>query len=221
VFHYPLCLCLLAQVIDFAYLPTAQRVVVVELSPFLPCTGPSLFSWKQDHDVLHHGPLEFRLKEEPHPFLQELVETNWEDRWRGEADRYTTFLQTAGHVEEASLPKFLCKSGLRDDTRRVNLLFVYGTLKRGFHWHHKYMFDAEWVGEACTVASWRLVVGDCGVPYLVDSGDGAVIRGQLWLVTDARLQVRAGHVDPGPLTLRGHVTPRDTEGSPRDTEDAT
>ena len=60
-------------------------------------------------------------------------------------------------------------------------LFVYGTLKRGFHWCSKYLHSrpssantegegervpAVYVGEAVSVSAHRLVVGACGVPYL-------------------------------------------------------
>jgi hypothetical protein len=84
---------------DFAYIPapaataantaatsttnttTADRVVVVELSPFLPCTGPALFSWTKPEDLqVMKGlkdptPLspEVRLNSTPHPALGELI----------------------------------------------------------------------------------------------------------------------------------------------------
>jgi gamma-glutamylcyclotransferase (GGCT)/AIG2-like uncharacterized protein YtfP len=54
-----------------------------------------------------------------------------------------------------------------------HLLFVYGTLKRGFHWNQKYLHSrgaggsgATFICEATTRERHRLVVGDSGVPYL-------------------------------------------------------
>ena len=48
-------------------------------------------------------------------------------------------------------------------------LFVYGTLKRGMHWHSKFLSHkgVHFCGEATTEAPVRLTVGKCGVPYLL------------------------------------------------------
>lgn len=68
---------------DFAYLPASDTVIVIEMSPFLPCTGAALFNWTLDHDQLHNGDtLEFRLKETLRPELDDLLEMNWDLRWR-------------------------------------------------------------------------------------------------------------------------------------------
>ena len=52
-------------------------------------------------------------------------------------------------------------------------LFVYGTLKRGMHWHSKFLAasagGAHFCGTATTVTPLRLTVGNCGVPYLLFS----------------------------------------------------
>lgn len=52
-----------SYVIDFAYLPKSDKVIVVEISPFLNCTGPAMFKWDKDGDILRNGPFEFRLNE--------------------------------------------------------------------------------------------------------------------------------------------------------------
>ncbi len=56
------------------------KFIVIEFSPFLPCTGASLFNWTSDIDVLEgRRGLEFRIKGEDqvHPQLDDLVEVNW------------------------------------------------------------------------------------------------------------------------------------------------
>ena len=40
-------------------------IVVIELNPFLPSTGPCLYSWTIDADVLAHGPFSYRVAERP------------------------------------------------------------------------------------------------------------------------------------------------------------
>ena len=33
---------------DFCYFPNEKRVRLIEISPFLPCTGPACFDWSKD-----------------------------------------------------------------------------------------------------------------------------------------------------------------------------
>jgi len=78
---------------DFAYLPKQDKVFVIEISPFLPCTGPALFHWTRDKELLLNGPLEFRLKAAHHVNVKQLVEGYWENQWKKESPPYTHLLQ--------------------------------------------------------------------------------------------------------------------------------
>jgi gamma-glutamylaminecyclotransferase len=64
------------------------------------------------------------------------------------------------------------------------LVFVYGTLKRGLS-NHRFMKGQRFLGEARTAPSYRLV--DCGgFPGMVGvENDGASIRGEVWEVDEA------------------------------------
>src|SRR5690349_14762355 len=49
-----------SYIMDFAYLASSHKMKMVEISPFLTCTGPALFKWTNDkcssltlHDVLN------------------------------------------------------------------------------------------------------------------------------------------------------------------------
>lgn len=70
----------------------------------------------------------------------------------------------------------------------THLVFVYGTLKRGFPNHH-YMTGARLVGEARTVDAWPLVVGGTWfTPYLIpEKGQGHRVAGELWEVPEAMM----------------------------------
>jgi len=63
-------------IVDFAVLGLLEdrRVAVVELNPFATTTGPALFNWRVDADVLAQGPLAFRVHEAPLAQIAELVE---------------------------------------------------------------------------------------------------------------------------------------------------
>ncbi|KAL6045761.1 Gamma-glutamylcyclotransferase family protein [Balamuthia mandrillaris] len=233
-----------SYVIDFGYLPQSKRCVVIELSPFLPCTGPALFSWSRDADLLHGRceQMEFRLKIEPllESQLEDLVEMNWEVRWKehaklpkywhfypplapsssssSSASSFSSsssrgllsylsrpFLHKGRAVAEAVTSKHRgtqkpcqekdTESKMENDYERGAegfLLFFYGTLKRGFHWNQKYLsHGATFLGDAQTVEAYPMVLGECGVPYLLGGlkpGEGLPIRGELWRVTSDTLQ---------------------------------
>jgi hypothetical protein len=69
-----------SYVVDIGYFPTKDTFTVIEFSPFLPCTGASLFNWTRDIDVMEGRlPMEFRIKaeEDVHPQMDDLVEINW------------------------------------------------------------------------------------------------------------------------------------------------
>jgi len=70
---------------------------------------------------------------------------------------------------------------------KQQLLFVYGTLKRGFV-RHPVLQDESFYGTAVTVNSYRLL--DCGsYPGLVSSDDGLAVQGEVYGVSDECLAV--------------------------------
>lgn len=75
------------------------------------------------------------------------------------------------------------------------LLFVYGTLKRGFPLH-KYMRDATFVAEARTTPSYHMWMPSKGwYPLLtVDLKNGVAIEGELWRISEV-LAVRLDQVE--------------------------
>ena len=223
----------LNYVFDCLYLPQENRCVLIELSPLLPCTGPALFHWKNDADLLARGPLTFRLKTElmethSHKALDELVETNWVDRWAKEVPHYRTFYDGCSPASPPPTPRLVLGRSppappiltLVNQWRRYQSLlwallvvlvlsagvwhwlewrdwkmlvstavaivwgawkwspppiprmrvpfdgqrlFVYGTLKRGFHWHSKFLSAARFVGKGVTCDRYPLVFGDSGI----------------------------------------------------------
>eukprot|EP01064_Diplonema_japonicum_P038607 TRINITY_DN940_c0_g1_i3.p1 TRINITY_DN940_c0_g1~~TRINITY_DN940_c0_g1_i3.p1 ORF type:complete len:163 (+),score=28.15 TRINITY_DN940_c0_g1_i3:43-531(+) len=73
------------------------------------------------------------------------------------------------------------------------LVFVYGTLKKGFYNHENVMKKRaecyEYIGDATTSEKYPLLLDVYAVPYLVrKSGMGHCISGELYQVTDEGLQ---------------------------------
>lgn len=86
-----------------------------------------------------------------------------------------------------------------------DLVFVYGTLKRG-HGNHRVMQQAggEFVGEALTAEKFPLVVD--GLPYLLDrSGEGHHVQGELYRVTDPEGWIRLDRLEGHPRFYRRRV----------------
>ena len=88
------------------------------------------------------------------------------------------------------------------------LVFVYGTLKRGYRLHH-HLADQSFVCEAETVSQYRLVkLG--WYPGLVRSAtnQGVCVQGEVWNITDECLvvldaveEVDSGLYERGPIQL--------------------
>ena len=173
---------------DFGFIPSTQEIVLVEMSPFFPCTGGSLFSWSADFEILKGKNLpkvEFRLKkeEEVHPQLEELVDINWDYRWQHPQSNYKTWFV----YEETKLEE------VNPSNNGKHFLFVYGTLKRGFQWNQKYLSErvgGKFVSPAVTIDKFPLFVGDSGVPYLVygKHENGKTIKGELWEINELCLK---------------------------------
>ena len=72
----------------------------------------------------------------------------------------------------------------------THLVFVYGTLKRGFPNYPAYMRGAEFLGACTTVEKFPLVLsGERWVPCMLDRpGDGSVVAGELFRVDDEGLR---------------------------------
>jgi gamma-glutamylcyclotransferase (GGCT)/AIG2-like uncharacterized protein YtfP len=253
-----------SYIIDIAYLPVSQRFTLIELSPFSPCTGPALFHWKFNKDILEGTYLSkqsggeeednwkeiiFRLKEEKdiHPDLKDLIEINWKHNWRQEKRPFDSYYETTVEdmAEQAQIQSEETENNIfrkmsnsvsgffsqlrstsvpsnpSDEKRKLaadntvvqekneeeqvspsstlHYLFVYGTLKSGFHWNTKYLhprLGAKYLSKARTVDSFALVLGDSGVPYLLGDIHSSSenrnplhqIVGELWEVDEGCLK---------------------------------
>lgn len=69
----------------------------------------------------------------------------------------------------------------------MNTVFVYGTLKRGFHNHNRHLANSgtTFLGKASTISKYDLVV--MGLPYLLPGEGEHRVRGELYEVSDAVL----------------------------------
>lgn len=66
----------------------------------------------------------------------------------------------------------------------VNLVFVYGTLKRGFPNHDEWMKPYKYIADSSTKRPFRLVVGEKYFSPILMEGDGNCITGELYEVSE-------------------------------------
>jgi len=86
---------------------------------------------------------------------------------------------------------------LKDDTEGVDLVFVYGTLKKGYG-NYRIMKEAggKFIGNAVTLDNFY-IMGGAGIPYVIESDDkefSSAICGELYKVKDFKpLDILEGH----------------------------
>ncbi|WP_193112100.1 gamma-glutamylcyclotransferase family protein [Sulfurimonas paralvinellae] len=68
-------------------------------------------------------------------------------------------------------------------------LFVYGTLKQGFHNHHL-LADAEFICNAASKQNYPMVNTEEYFPYLIDNeGHGYNVKGEVYRIDEAILEM--------------------------------
>jgi gamma-glutamylcyclotransferase (GGCT)/AIG2-like uncharacterized protein YtfP len=92
-------------------------------------------------------------------------------------------------------------------SKRMHTIFIYGSLKRGFH-NHRCLSGQKFLGEASTVPAYRLL-SLVGYPGMIEvERRGRSIQGEVWKVDaacKARLDelegVECGHYRCAPVRL--------------------
>eukprot|EP01127_Copromyxa_protea_P007708 TRINITY_DN1761_c0_g1_i1.p1 TRINITY_DN1761_c0_g1~~TRINITY_DN1761_c0_g1_i1.p1 ORF type:complete len:501 (+),score=66.35 TRINITY_DN1761_c0_g1_i1:92-1594(+) len=96
--------------VDFGYLPSSDSVKLIEISPFLTCTGAACFRWSNERDVeiLKNGPMEFRLNHQSH-VTDGLIQAGIYERFAADPrrKRYWDFLE---QMKPSSPPPFSYKT---------------------------------------------------------------------------------------------------------------
>jgi gamma-glutamylcyclotransferase (GGCT)/AIG2-like uncharacterized protein YtfP len=155
-------------------------VVLVELSPFLRCTGTAMFNWKVNKHQLMHESFEFRLRTTDYPGIDDLFEAGWASRWADVVPDYWEFFP---NEKPSWFARFAGRLGALKKPP-VARVFVYGLLKSGGFYQRKILQDAKFVGSATTIRRMRLFVDANGAPQLVgDAEIGNQVRGEVFEIT--------------------------------------
>merc|ERR1719354_288385 len=113
-----------SYIVDFAYLHSTDSLILVELGPMLPCSGPHLFNWKRDAAQLEYGDLEFRLgKPEQvtrHEDIGHLIQDNWVEKWK----KAITDTETYDKIIDSSLEEYMQGENRKMMMHAATVIFI-------------------------------------------------------------------------------------------------
>src|SRR5690349_14762356 len=70
-----------------------------------------------------NGPLEFRILTQPRPNMEQLLESNWDDRWRGRMQKYTYWYSVSTFLHSPlpfyTMHYFLCSNRCIEEGKEV------------------------------------------------------------------------------------------------------
>ena len=166
-------------VVDFCYVK--GKVILIEISPFLQCTGASCYRWYLHLDELKNGNGKLKVKTEEYPNVYVLTD-EWEERFKGKDDKYYDF-----YVKESLSNKFfnLFNFIFNNDNNndRNYFLFVGSVLKNGFYWNKKFLNQNSFYDEG-TCNGIEIIVDESGMGYF---SKGNKIKGEIWKVNEDEL----------------------------------
>lgn len=164
-------------IIDFGYVNNS--IIMIELSPFLECTGASMYRWYLDSHELCFGKGRLKVAVKEFPEVDDLAE-QWEKQWHDIPDFKQYYAKESWKdwifriLNSTILPK-------KDNT---SYLFVGSLLKKGFWWNKKYLTYAHFV-DSGKLKGYCLLIDQNGMGWIIK---GTEMEGELWLVNDDDLR---------------------------------
>ena len=162
-------------IIDFGYVN--GNVILIEISPFLQCTGASCYRWYLNLDELKNGNGKLKVKNEEYPNI-EILTQEWEERFKMEDVKYYDF-----YVKESFSNKFMNLLSYffnKEKNENYYFLFVGSVLKNGFYWNKKFLSGSFFYDEGfCNGID--IVVDESGMGYFCK---GNKVKGEIWKVNE-------------------------------------
>lgn len=155
-------------IVDFGYVN--DSIILIELSPFLECTGASMFRWQKDSNELCYGDGKLKVAVNEYPHIDDLA-NQWEERWHDIPDFKKNY------VKETWKDWFF--RHLKSFQQNENIfLFVGSLLKKGFWWNKKYLSYSTFVCNG-TLYGHSILIDKNGMGWIVH---GNKMEGEIWKV---------------------------------------
>lgn len=164
-------------IIDFGYVD--GKIILIEISPFLQCTGASCYRWFLNMDELKNGDGKLKVKTEEYPNIYMLTD-EWEKRF---SEEYSKVKYDDFYIKETLKDKvynFFNYFFQGNNDEKHYLLFVGSVLKKGFYWNKKFMRDNNYVDEGFGNGI-EIIVDKSGMGYF---GKGDKAKGEIWKVSE-------------------------------------
>ena len=165
-------------VIDFGYVN--GNVILIELSPFLQCTGASCYRWFLHMDELKNGNGKLKVKTEEYPNVVYLTD-DWEQRFKSDDVKYYDF-----YVKESLSSKFnnfFSYFFSKEEDDHIYYLFVGSVLKKGFYWNKKFLKENYFYDEGICNGI-EIIVDESGMGFF---SKGDKVKGEIWKVSEDEL----------------------------------
>lgn len=157
-------------IVDFGYVN--DSIILIELSPFLECTGASMFRWQNDSNELCFGDGKLRVALKDYPHVDDLA-NQWEERWQDIPDFKLNYVkETWKEWFYRHLNYFLPKK--ENDI----YIFVGSLLKKGFWWNKKYLTYSKFISNG-KLDGYSLLIDQNGMGWIIK---GEKMEGEIWMV---------------------------------------
>lgn len=158
--------------IDFGYID--GKIIMIELSPYLRCTGTAMYKWDRDGEELRYGNGKLRVNETEYKEINDLAQM-WEERYESTGNYKDYYARW-------SISDYLYSWWKYFTSKPVCYVFVVSVLKKGFWWNSKYLNNGQQITEGL-VDDYEIIIDENGMGWIVPE-KGKTMKGELWKVTE-------------------------------------
>ncbi|KAK8887591.1 hypothetical protein M9Y10_038641 [Tritrichomonas musculus] len=158
-------------IVDFDYVN--NKIILIEVSPFLRTTGAGVLSLDDDAFELRYGSGKLKVASKTNPNADRIARS-FEEQWEDATDYKDNFIKERGSDEQ-----------LKEKEDEYNYIFVGSVLKKGFFWNQKYLSYAEYINQG-ELVNHSILIDDNEMSLIVKGGYR--IKGELWKVTNDDLR---------------------------------
>lgn len=164
-------------IVDFGYVN--NKMILIEVSPFLRTTGAGCLSWDYDAHELRYGSGKLKVASKSNPNADHLA-SSFETQWEDSTDYKDNFIKSDNENSKSENKNFI-----KSVSENKNSIFVASVLKKGFFWNQKYLSYAEFINDAELIDHGMLIDSD-GMGWIVN--EKMKLRGEVWIVNDNDLR---------------------------------
>ena len=171
--------------IDFAILDE-NKVMVIEMSPFLKSTGPCCLKWELDHEEMMHGNGNLRVNENDYEDVDEFIIPEF-IFGKELLEPYDALLESKKETWGQMFSRiFYFPFFNKINNKEYFYIFVVSLLKKNHFWNYKYLSYSEFIDEA-TVEGVEIKVDKNGMGW-IEINKTKKAKGEIWKVSKYQLK---------------------------------